>query len=187
MTMTTTIHAVDSRRAVLRRRLFLGAAALQFASLAIFVFDISAELIAFNFMVVTEVMAVAALAIGLAVTLREYRLLLRRNRSVERELGAASGAFQEMLEEHFTMWGLTPAERDVALMSIKGLSNGDIAALRETRVGTIKAQSAAIYRKAGVSSRAELISVVIEDLIAGIGLPGDRRHVRDEGGPGPEA
>jgi DNA-binding NarL/FixJ family response regulator len=65
---------------------------------------------------------------------------------------------------------LTAAERDVALLSIKGISNTDIAEMRNTRAGTIQAQHAAIYRKAGVSSRAELISVVFEDLIAGLDL-----------------
>jgi DNA-binding NarL/FixJ family response regulator len=78
--------------------------------------------------------------------------------------------FQEMIEVHFRNWGLTDAERDVALLSIKGLPIADIATMRATRAGTIKAQSAAIYRKAGVSSRAELISVVIEDLIMGLDL-----------------
>ena len=33
---------------------------------------------------------------------------------------------------------------------------------------SIKSQCAAIYRKSGVSSRAELVSVVIEDLPAGL-------------------
>ena len=42
--------------------------------------------------------------------------------------------------------------------------------MRHTREGTIRAQSASIYRKSGVSNRAELISVMIEDLIAGLNL-----------------
>jgi len=47
------------------------------------------------------------------------------------------------------------SERDVALLSIKGVSISEIADMRQTRVGTIKAQNAAIYRKSGVSNRAE--------------------------------
>ena len=40
--------------------------------------------------------------------------------------------------------------------------------MRQTKIGTIKAQNAAIYRKSGVSSRAELISVMVEELIEGL-------------------
>ncbi|MGO4909352.1 helix-turn-helix transcriptional regulator [Pseudorhodobacter sp. W20_MBD10_FR17] len=108
---------------------------------------------------------------GAPLTLREYRSLLHRNTKVERELGIASGAFQEVITDHFFRWSLTAAERDVALFLIKGLAVADIAALRQTRDGTIKAQSAAIYRKAGVSSRSELISVMVEELIQGLITP----------------
>jgi DNA-binding CsgD family transcriptional regulator len=123
-----------------------------------------------------EMLGVLGLVFGSWLTLREYRRLLRRTLSVERELDAASGAFQAMLERHFDEWGLTGAERDVALMSVKGLSNAEIAEMRQAKVGTVKAQCTAVYRKAGVSSRAELVSAVIEDLIAGVGLPEGARR-----------
>ena len=80
---------------------------------------------------------------------------------------AARGAFLDLLDEHLTRWALTTAERDVALLAIKGLSIAEIAALRNTREGTVKAQSAAVYRKAGVSGRAQLLSLFVEDLMAG--------------------
>ena len=44
----------------------------------------------------------------------------------------------------------------MALLALKGLTIGEIAALRATREGTVKAQCAAIYRKAGVSGRPQL-------------------------------
>ncbi|MCB1371179.1 MAG: helix-turn-helix transcriptional regulator [Rhodobacteraceae bacterium] len=87
-------------------------------------------------------------------------------------LQAASGAFLDLMEGNFAKWGLTPSERDVALLSIKGLSIAEIAALRATREGTVKAQSAAIYRKAGVNGRAQLLGLFVEDLLAGLVLEG---------------
>ena len=54
----------------------------------------------------------------------------------------------------------------MATLAIKGLSIAEIAALRETKEGTIKAQSAAIYRKAGVTGRLQLLSLFIEELMA---------------------
>ena len=136
---------------------------------AVFVIDVISEWKELSLHGIVEVLAVLGLAIGAFLALREYRTLLRRNTKVERELNVASGAFQEVIEHHFDRWGLTLAERDVALFLIKGLSIADVAAMRATRDGTIKAQSAAIYRKAGVSSRSELISVMVEELILGLG------------------
>ena len=92
---------------------------------------------------------------------------LRRISVVERKLRAASVAFYDLMEEKFTEWGLTPAERDVALFAIKGLSIQEIAAMRQTSEGTVKAQTNAIYRKAGVSGRPQLLSLFIEDLLDG--------------------
>ena len=154
----------------LRKVMFLSAIALQIGSGMIFLIDVVFELNEFTRHTWFELIGIVGLAIGAGFTFRQYRQLLHRNTKVEQELSAVSGAFQEMIEVHFRNWGLTGAERDVALLSIKGLPVADIATMRATRAGTIKAQSAAIYRKAGVSSRAELISVVIEDLIMGLDL-----------------
>ena len=41
----------------------------------------------------------------------------------------------------------------------------EIARLRETSEGTIKAQTAAIYRKAQVTGRPQLLSLFIEDMM----------------------
>ena len=95
------------------------------------------------------------------------RRTLRHNREMTRQLAAASGAFMDLLDERFDGWSLTPAERDVALFAIKGCSTAEIAALRQTSEGTVKAQTAAIYRKAGVGGRPALLSGLIEELVAG--------------------
>ena len=78
----------------------------------------------------------------------------------------AAGEFQALVAERFDDWGLTPSERDVALFMLKGFSNAEIAALRETSEGTIKAQSTAVFRKAGVTGRAQLLSGFIEDVMS---------------------
>lgn len=158
----------DQKSLALRKALFLTAAALQVGCGLVFVGDVIAEFGDMSSHTWVEAFGVLALAVGATLTFREYRSLLARNSKVERELGAASGALQEAIEAHFDAWGLTAAERDVALLSIKGVPIADIATMRNTREGTIKAQSAAIYRKAGVSGRAELISLVIEELLRGL-------------------
>ena len=111
----------------------------------------------------------AATGLVLAVVLGALMLMrtLRRQRLAEEKLRRASGVFVELLEERFADWGLTPAERDVALFAIKGMSTQEIATLRNTSEGTVKAQTNAIYRKAGVTGRPQLLSLFIEDLMDG--------------------
>jgi DNA-binding CsgD family transcriptional regulator len=45
------------------------------------------------------------------------------------------------------------------------MSISEIAVLRGSREGTIKAHLNAIYRKAGVSGRSQLVSLLVEDLM----------------------
>jgi DNA-binding CsgD family transcriptional regulator len=85
----------------------------------------------------------------------------------EERLRRMSGVFLDLLHERFDQWGLTPAEADVAMFAIKGLSLQEIAVMRKTSEGTVKAQTNAIYRKAGVTGRPQLLSVIIEELIEG--------------------
>lgn len=112
-----------------------------------------------------ELGAVLGLLMGLVMGVVLFRrTLIERNLAQER-LRRASGAFMVLLEERFSEWGLTPAERDVALFAIKGMSTAEIATLRSTSEGTVKAQTNAIYRKAGVSGRSQLLSLFIDDLM----------------------
>lgn len=115
---------------------------------------------------ITELAAVFALGLGIGFTAFEIRKVLRRHKRIEFQLKAASGAFWELLEEHFDHWSLTPSERDVAILAIKGLPIADIASIRQTKQGTIKAQCNAIYTKAGVNGRQQLLSLFIEDLMS---------------------
>ena len=117
-----------------------------------------------------EIGAAVGLVMGLGLGAAVMYRMLRRTHLVERQLRVASGAFMEMLEERFSEWGLTPAERDVALFAIKGMSTAEIARLRATSEGTVKAQAYAIYRKAGVTGRPQLLSLFIDELV-GDALP----------------
>ncbi|EAQ05761.1 helix-turn-helix transcriptional regulator [Yoonia vestfoldensis] len=161
-------RAVEQTTMAWRRKLFVLAAALQTGCGIIFAIDVFNERTEFTTQTLLELVAVIALSIGATLSISQYRALLRRNSKVQRELDAASGAFQDVIEQYFKMWGLTEAECDVALLSIKGVSIADIAVMRNTRQGTIKAQNSAIYRKAGISSRAELLAVMVEELIEGL-------------------
>lgn len=112
-----------------------------------------------------ELMILVSLHIGAYIAWQSYKLLLARSDRMKSQLRVASGAFQAALDQLFNQWGLSDAEKEVALLTVKGMSITEIADLRETTSGTIKAQSSAIYKKAGVGGRAQLVSSLIEDLL----------------------
>ncbi len=62
-------------------------------------------------------------------------------------------------------WGLTDAERAIALLLLKGLSMKEIAEARGTSERTVRQQALAVYRKAGLEGRAELSAFFLEDLL----------------------
>lgn len=112
-----------------------------------------------------ELGAAVGLLLGLGLGAVLLARALKGRTEAEEGLRRASGAFMDLLEERFIEWGLTPAERDVALFAIKGMSTAEIGVLRATSEGTVKAQTNAIYRKAGVTGRPQLLSLFIEDLM----------------------
>ncbi len=88
-----------------------------------------------------------------------------RMRDMRLQVAAASGEFHRVMEQYFARWGLTPAERDVALFAVKGLSNREIAEIRGKSESTVKVQMNAVLRKAEVNNRAQLVSHFVEDLL----------------------
>jgi len=135
------------------------------AEIASMVFDIYLLPRSWLLFELMEILAALGLVIGSVVSGIAFWRAHQRRERVELQLKAASGAFMELLDEKMLVWGLTPAEQDVALFAIKGFSTKEIAEMRETSEGTIKAQTNAIYRKAGVSGRPQLLSLFIDDLM----------------------
>ncbi len=137
---------------------------------AFFVYDVTRDLdegLTSLLYMLPEVAATVGLVAGLVFEVRSLVGLLQRQARMEQSLGVASGALAEVMEGHFRAWGLTPSEQDVATFTIKGCSIAEIAALRGSAEGTVKTHLNAIYRKAGVQGRGQLVSVLIEDLMGG--------------------
>lgn len=116
----------------------------------------------------TELPVTIALCIGIWLTTRELRRLAQRSAEQDRALALASGAFQEVVERQFDAWRLTAAERDVAWLSLKGVEPSEIAVMRGSAQGTVRAQLARVYGKSGVSSRAQFASLFVDELMGGL-------------------
>ncbi len=135
------------------------------SDIAISVFGLPIAPVSWALYELVEIGAAVGLILGVILAGLAIRQSRRRTERAEEALRAASGAFLEVLEERFEEWALTPAERDVALFAIKGMSTQEIATLRSTSEGTVKAQTNAIYRKARVSGRPQLLSLFIDELM----------------------
>ena len=160
-----------------RRIILWSLFSLQAICCAYFLIDVALDLFAPNHANslaesdVIEAIVTAALFMGLVFTGSELRQMLRRQDKITDQLKIASGAFADLLEVRFGEWQLTEAERAVAVLAIKGYSVAEMAQLRDTAQGTIKAQCAALYRKADVSGRLQLLSLFLDDLMADTLIP----------------
>jgi len=130
----------------------------------IFHWDISAPWLDHN---VLEFITAVTLAFALVVIGWQIKQLLREHRNARAFVQVASGELLEVIYAKFDAWELTPSEREIALLLIKGLSTQEISDVRDTRPGTVKSQSSAVYQKAGVTGRNELAAYFVEDLLAG--------------------
>jgi DNA-binding CsgD family transcriptional regulator len=79
------------------------------------------------------------------------------------------------IDQQLMTWRLTDAEKDVAFLLLKGYGLKEIARLRQTTEKTARAQSTAIYAKAGLAGRSELAAFFLEDLL----VPADRDARQD--------
>jgi len=75
-------------------------------------------------------------------------------------------ALGQAIEAQFKQWRLTAAEIDIAGLMLKGASLKEIALARDTSEATIRQQAQSIYRKSGLSGRAELSAYFLESLFA---------------------
>ena len=79
----------------------------------------------------------------------------------------------EAIDRQFDRWGLTPAEREVALLQLKGLRHKAIADLRRTSERTVRQQALSVYRKSGLNGRSDLAAFFLEDLLLPVGTTPD--------------
>ncbi len=147
---------------------FVALAVCQCACTLVFTVDIILELWSTQrdiFHLGLELTATLGLFIGAFFGVHWVTRLLRKQQDMARSLTAAGGALSDLMASYFRQWSLTSAEIDVATFTIKGFSIAETAALRKSTEGTVKSHLNAIYRKAGVQGRGQLVSVLVEDLL----------------------
>lgn len=91
-------------------------------------------------------------------------------RQAERDAWRASAekALQGLaaaIDDQLARWGLTPAERDVALLLLKGKSHKAIAYETGRSERTVRQHAVTVYQKSGLAGRAELAAFFLEGLV----------------------
>jgi DNA-binding CsgD family transcriptional regulator len=68
------------------------------------------------------------------------------------------------IDRQLEAWGLTNAEREVAMLVLKGKTHKEIAVATDRSEKTVRQHAAAAYRKAGLGGRAELAAYFLTGL-----------------------
>lgn len=98
------------------------------------------------------------------------RKLAVSHRDADRYRGEAAELLRglgETIDVQLDRWALTGAEKEVAMLLLKGLSHKEVADVRGTSERTARKQARAVYKKAGLDGRAALSAFFLEDLLPG--------------------
>lgn len=103
---------------------------------------------------------------------KDIDVLNRRVEKTENNLELTHSKLKEIGQEYsiylhkqFDAWELTPSEKEVAMLILKGLSFREISELRETKVKTVRQQASSIYAKARTTGRHEFSAWFFEDML----------------------
>ncbi len=109
-----------------------------------------------------EARALSLQADALSRHLEASRADAARWREEARDLISGLGA---AIDRQLDQWGLSPAEKEIALLLLKGLSHKEVAEVRGVSEATVRQQARSIYKKAGLDGRHDLAAFFLEDLL----------------------
>ena len=78
------------------------------------------------------------------------------------------------IDSQFERWSLTPAERQVAMLLLKGLGHKEAASVLDRSERTVRQHAVSVYRKSGLAGRAELSAFFLEDLLLPMDYEGEQ-------------
>ena len=114
---------------------------------------------------VIEFIVFVGVSVALVLNVRDIRRLRVRLFWEHRRNLSLSGALAETIDDQMEEWRLTPSEKDVAWLVIKGYRFSEIAQARGVKESTPRLQATSVYAKAGVSGRAEFVAEILQPLL----------------------
>jgi DNA-binding CsgD family transcriptional regulator len=82
-----------------------------------------------------------------------------------RQLSSVNSGFWNSIQDQMKKWSLTENEKEIAIFILRGLSNLQIAAIRNKSLKTIENQTFSIYQKSGTQGKLEFIAYFISPLL----------------------
>ncbi|MBU2923710.1 LuxR C-terminal-related transcriptional regulator [Colwellia sp. 4_MG-2023] len=86
-------------------------------------------------------------------------------KNISDEMKNARYEYGVVIHNQFNEWSLTPSEKEVGMLLLKGLSFKEISAVRNTKEKTVRQQASILYSKANVEGRHEFSAWFLEDFI----------------------
>lgn len=128
---------------------------------------------------IVEAIFIVASFIGIVLIVREIQVRRCENENLQNQLNITrsdlsksnsrlqqiSREFGKAIQEQFSDWELTPSEKEVGLLLLKGLSFDEISSVRDTKEKTVRQQATSIYRKSGLNGRHAFAAWFFEDLL----------------------
>jgi len=78
---------------------------------------------------------------------------------------SALADFSSAVEGQFAKWGLTPVEREVAFLLLKGHGHKQVASQTGRSERTVRQHAVSVYEKSGLGGRADLTAFFLEGLM----------------------
>jgi DNA-binding CsgD family transcriptional regulator len=97
--------------------------------------------------------------------------LQEEQKNFQKKISHLSTEFLINIDDQFDKWEFTRAEKEIALLLIKGLAMKEIAEIRQSSENTVRQQASQIYKKSSMGGRMELSAFFLDDLLALSKLP----------------
>ena len=115
---------------------------------------------------IIESVAFLLVMVLLIIDLKDLANLRTQLKREENRNKALAGELAAGIDSQMDVWQLTPSEREIAWMIIKGYRFTEIADLRQVKESTTRLQATTLYAKAGVHGRNEFVADIIHQLLA---------------------
>ncbi|MBL4616146.1 MAG: helix-turn-helix transcriptional regulator [Robiginitomaculum sp.] len=96
----------------------------------------------------------------------KVKLLQAESNKWRQQLQKHIHGLSDSIHQQMDYWRLTPSEKEIAFMLLKGLSIKEIAEIRNTSEKTTRTQCASVYEKSELAGRSELSAFFLEDLFS---------------------
>jgi DNA-binding NarL/FixJ family response regulator len=95
----------------------------------------------------------------------DLKTSVEENEQLKQEKQRTKEGLHRAIEQQLHNWELSRSEIEVVFLVLKGLSNKEIADVRNTSESTVRLQCSSVYKKSKLTGRSELAAYFLEDIL----------------------